>query len=167
MKPVASVEALRDPETCKGCHAEHYAEWQGSMHAYAATDPVFIAMNERGQKETGGQLGDFCVKCHAPMALELGLTTDGLNLPDLTDPSARGVTCYFCHDVSAVEGDHNRALVLAHDATMRGGLGAGKGAADARNAAAAAANAAHRSTYSPLHDGSSRDSAALCGACHD
>jgi len=137
------------------------------MHAYAARDPVFIAMNERGQKETSGQLGDFCVKCHAPMALELGLTTDGLNLPDLTDPNARGVTCYFCHDIEAVNGDHDRALVLAHDKTMRGGLGGGTHADDPRNAAAAAANSAHRSRYSALHDASSASSASLCGACHD
>src|ERR1700759_3040457 len=71
---VAALTTLQDPETCKACHAEHYAEWQSSMHAYAAKDPVFIAMNERGQRETNGALGDFCVKCHAPMALELGLT---------------------------------------------------------------------------------------------
>ncbi len=167
VQPSASIEALQDPETCKGCHAEHYREWQTSMHAYAATDPVFIAMNERGQIETGGALGGFCVKCHAPMALELGLTQDGLNLPDLTDPNARGVTCYFCHDARAVDGDHNRALSLAHDATMRGGLGGGKDAADPRNASAALANSAHRSKYSALHDGSRLDSAALCGACHD
>jgi hypothetical protein len=165
--PIASRAALQDPETCKGCHLQHYREWASSMHAYSARDPVFIAMNERGQRETGGALGGFCVKCHAPMALELGLTTDGLNLPDLTDPNARGVTCYFCHDVKAVEGDHNRALVLAHDTTMRGGLGGGTHAAEARNAAAPIANAAHASKYSALHDGTNSESARLCGACHD
>ena len=40
------------------------------MHAYAAEDPVFLAMNARGQRETKGALGDFCVKCHAPMAVQ-------------------------------------------------------------------------------------------------
>ena len=62
-------EQLRDPETCKGCHPNHYREWSSSMHAYAAQDPVFVAMNKRGQRETHGELGDFCVKCHAPMAV--------------------------------------------------------------------------------------------------
>lgn len=160
-----SLEALRDPESCRSCHLEHYLEWQSSMHAYAAEDPVFIAMNERGQLETDGALGDFCVKCHAPMALELGLTTDGTNLPDLSDPSARGVTCYFCHSISSVDGDHNRALSLSHDGVLRGGLGAGAG--DPRNAAPAAHNAAHRSRYSSLHDATRLESAGLCGACHD
>src|SRR3954465_428275 len=60
-----SLEKLMDPETCKGCHPKHYEEWSGSMHAYAAVDPVFNAMNKRGQRETSGQLGKFCVQCHA------------------------------------------------------------------------------------------------------
>src|SRR4051812_42737985 len=62
-------EKLLDPETCKECHQKHFEEWSGSMHAYASKDPVFRAMNERGQRETNGELGDFCVKCHAPMAV--------------------------------------------------------------------------------------------------
>ena len=48
------------------------------MHAYASDDPVFRAMNQRAQRETSGALGDFCVKCHAPMAVQKALTTDGL-----------------------------------------------------------------------------------------
>src|SRR5688572_21546179 len=37
-KPTATLEQLKDPETCKECHARHYREWSGSMHAYAAED---------------------------------------------------------------------------------------------------------------------------------
>src|SRR6187402_3543695 len=62
-------EQLLDPETCRSCHSEHYREWAGSMHAYASQDPVFLAMNRRGQAETQGALGSFCVGCHAPLAL--------------------------------------------------------------------------------------------------
>ena len=54
---------LLDPTACQGCHQDHYEEWAGSMHAYAADDPVFIAMNQRGQRETNGALGSFCVNC--------------------------------------------------------------------------------------------------------
>ena len=60
---------LLNPETCRECHATHYDEWLGSMHAYAAKDPVFLAMNRRGQRETNGSSGPFCVNCHAPMAV--------------------------------------------------------------------------------------------------
>src|SRR5882724_9881689 len=59
---------LLDPESCRGCHEDYYTEWAASMHAYASRDPVFLAMNRRGIEETSGALGNFCVKCHAPMA---------------------------------------------------------------------------------------------------
>src|SRR5205085_9814425 len=71
-----SAAELRDPAACQGCHPSQFAEWAGSMHAYASEDPVFLAMNQRGQRETNGALGDFCVRCHAPQVVRAGLTTD-------------------------------------------------------------------------------------------
>src|SRR5438270_6561801 len=59
--PMLTRARLLDPEACKECHADHYREWSGSMHAYATDDPVFRAMNARGQRETNGALGTFCV----------------------------------------------------------------------------------------------------------
>ena len=147
-------EQMLDPKSCAGCHPDHYREWSGSMHAYAAEDPVFLAMNRRGQRETSGALGSFCITCHAPMAVRLGATTDGLNLDDV--PShLKGVTCIFCHSVVAVEGTHNAPLVLADDGVLRGGI------------SDPVATTAHGSTYSGLHDRNALDSAGLCGACHD
>jgi hypothetical protein len=149
-----SRDELLDPETCKQCHADHYREWSGSMHAYAADDPVFLAMNKRGQRETGGKLGTFCVNCHAPMAVRENLTKDGLNLAELP-AKVKGVTCFFCHSVDKVEGSHNAQLHLADDLVMRGSY---------RDPVA---NTAHRAAYSPLHDRDQLDSAAMCGTCHD
>jgi hypothetical protein len=150
-------ETLLDPETCRECHQEHFREWSGSMHAYASTDPIFRAMNARGQKETNGALGDFCVKCHAPMAVNEGVT-DGTDL-DAVPKQLQGVTCYFCHNVVSVEGTHNNPLVLANDQTMRGGI------------IAPLKYKAHFAEYSKLFDDDvSRagfESSSLCGACHD
>ncbi len=149
-----SIAELQDPATCNECHPKHYVQWSGSMHAYASEDPVFVAMNQRGQRETNGALGDFCVKCHAPMAVELGLT-DGRNFDPAAMPAqAKGITCYFCHNVKSVEDTHNNGLVLAHDQTMRGGL------------ADPVRSPAHRSSYDPLMDSDSNQSE-LCGSCHD
>src|SRR5207245_2330902 len=78
--PSLSLADLQDPQKCQTCHPDHFKEWSGSMHAYASDDPVFLAMNKRGQRETSGMLGDFCAKCHAPLALALGATKDGTDL---------------------------------------------------------------------------------------
>jgi len=145
---------MLDPETCKQCHATHYEEWSGSMHAYAADDPVFLAMNARGQRETNGALGTFCVKCHAPMAVREKATTDGTNLGALPK-KLKGVTCLFCHSVSDVTDTHDNPLVLADDLTMRASY------------KDPVANGAHRAGYSALHDRSRLESSQLCGACHD
>jgi len=151
---LATRDALLDPKTCTQCHADHYREWSGSMHAYASDDPVFRAMNKRGQRETGGALGTFCVKCHAPMAVRDGKTKDGLDL-DALDPKYKGVTCFFCHSVDGVDGAHDAALHLSDDLALRGEY------------KDPVANTAHRATYSALHDRDQGDSAKMCGACHD
>jgi len=149
-------EQLMDPEACKGCHSKHFQDWAGSMHAYAADDPVFIAMNKRGQRETNGELGDFCVKCHAPMAVRTGATTDGLNLASLPQ-KLKGVTCYFCHTVNGIEQDHqsNNPLTLANDDVMRGPFNDPY------------VSSAHYAGYSPFLNRDRIESATLCGTCHD
>jgi hypothetical protein len=149
-----SRDALLDPATCASCHSVQFAEWSSSMHAYAADDPVFRAMNQRGQRETNGQLGPFCVKCHAPMAVREGATSDGLNL-DSVPQRLHGVTCFFCHTVDEVQGSHDDPLVLANDVTMRGEYHD------------PLSNSAHPSAYSALHDRDQLASASLCGPCHD
>jgi hypothetical protein len=145
---------LLDPNTCKTCHADHFTDWSGSMHAYASDDPVFLAMNARGQRETNGALGDFCVKCHAPLALHEKQTTDGTNLAGL-DPKYKGVNCFYCHAVDASDGTNDNPLHLADDIVMRGPFGD------------PVANTAHPAAYSPLHDRSLLESANFCGPCHD
>ena len=152
-----SVERLQDPNTCLDCHAQHYKEWSGSMHAYASDDPVFIAMNRRGQRETNGELGTFCINCHAPMAVLNGTITKENAAdfdPNMLAPAERGITCYFCHNVEKVTQDHNNGLQLAMDQTMRGGA---KNPVD---------SPAHHSAYDPLMKGTANNSE-MCGSCHD
>jgi hypothetical protein len=149
-----TVEELQNPETCKECHPKHYEQWSGSMHAYAAEDPVFVAMNKRGQRDTNGELGNFCITCHAPMALQLGLATGANFDPAALPPEAKGVTCFFCHNVAEVTDDHNAPIELAMDQTMRGG---------ARNPVD---TPAHNSMFDP-NMASATNKSTMCGACHD
>jgi Cytochrome c554 and c-prime len=149
-----NAEELLDPRSCKSCHPGQFEEWEGSMHAFAASDPVFLAMNRRGQEETNGKLGNFCVNCHAPMAVQAGLTDDGLNLPELPY-EYQGVTCYFCHSANSVDGAHNNPLKLRTDGTLVGPFDDPK------------QNPAHASAYATLADSKHKHSSAACGACHD
>ena len=153
-QPALTRAQLLDPESCRGCHPLHYREWASSMHAYASRDPVFRAMNQRGQRETDGELGDFCVDCHAPLALREGATRDGLDL-DQVPEHLQGVTCYFCHNAVGVGEHFNNDVELAGDTIMRASL------------AAPRATSAHDTAYSRLHDRNHGDSTRLCGSCHD
>lgn len=154
-RPMLTRDELLDPESCKDCHPRHYTEWSASMHAYALEDPVFEAMNTRGQEETDGELGQFCVNCHAPMAVREGAFADDFADLEQVPKQLRGVTCYFCHQVSDVERPHNAGLTLADDGVMRGGI---------RNPVQPWA---HKAEYSELHDRRSTKSSEVCGACHD
>jgi nitrate/TMAO reductase-like tetraheme cytochrome c subunit len=148
-------EQLLDPESCKDCHPKHYEEWSSSMHAYASRDPVFIAMNRRGQEEA--KLDEFCVNCHAPMAVHEKAITDFADLSDVP-AHLQGVTCYFCHNAISVAEPHaNGNIQLANDTTMRGALNK------------PLKPWAHdvSTIKSSLHDPNTLDSSLLCGTCHD
>ena len=137
-----SQDQLMDPQACAQCHPAHFAQWSGSMHAYAADDPVFVAMNARFQKEVASSGADasFCVKCHAPVALATGATSDGQNLATL-DPKLRGVTCFHCHGQK--------------DGSFAGPI------------SDPAHGASHKSVYSTSLDLNDPSSSAFCGTCHD
>jgi nitrate/TMAO reductase-like tetraheme cytochrome c subunit len=122
------------------------------MHAYASSDPLFVALNQRGQDEAN--VGTFCVGCHAPLAVRTGATRDGKNLASLPE-RLQGVTCYACHNVNQITNTHNNSLRLANDSVMRASL------------ANTLPNRAHRSAYSPLLDRAQLESSKLCGSCHD
>lgn len=149
-----TADELRDPETCKTCHPTQYAEWSGSMHAYASDDPVFLAMNARAQRETAGATGPFCVNCHAPLAVREGLTKDGLDLASLPQ-AKKGVTCYFCHAAQSVAGTHDAPITLASDDSLWGPF------------TDPVAGTPHVAKTSALFDDTSPQSAAFCGSCHD
>lgn len=143
--------SLLDPETCRACHPTHVEQWEGSMHAYAGQDPVFRAMMARGQRDA--DLGDFCITCHAPVALALGEVTDG-SLDDVPE-HLQGVTCAACHGITDVHRLNNAGFDWVFDGTFRGAL------ANPQD------NDVHGSAYSPLQDRNDQTSSDLCGSCHD
>lgn len=82
--------------TCMNCHPRHYREWAKSQHAYAQLSPVFNTMQAAILKLTNGTNGDFCIRCHTPVGMNLGeplFTTNFERHPT----SREGITCIACH----------------------------------------------------------------------
>jgi hypothetical protein len=154
-RPAFTRDELLDPKNCKDCHPKHYNEWSMSMHAYATKDPVFQAMNRRGQEATNGALGKFCLQCHAPMAVADDKITD-FSHPEALPEHLQGVTCYFCHNAIETGPDHfNGNIKLANDTTMRAALDR------------AQIPSVHKVAYSVNHDNQHAESSVMCGTCHD
>ena len=82
--------------TCAPCHADIYREWSVSAHAYAQMSPVFNAMHAKILKETNGTNGDFCIRCHTPVGMNLEEPEFMSNL-DRHPTSREGITCIVCH----------------------------------------------------------------------
>ncbi len=85
--------------TCKTCHPNHYREWSVSAHAYAQMSPVFNAMHAAIVKLTNGSNGDFCIRCHTPVGMNMEEPVFMSNL-DRHPTSREGITCISCHRVN-------------------------------------------------------------------
>jgi len=77
-EPVAATVPARAAEACGGCHGAAFADWRGSGHAAAWTNPLFRA----GFKVEPRR---FCVECHAPVAAH----------------ADDGIGCLSCHEARA------------------------------------------------------------------
>jgi hypothetical protein len=152
-EPLAERKDMLTPSFCNPCHHDHYTEWQASMHAYAADDPVFRALNAKMQAESPPGEQAFCLRCHAPMAVRLQAPLDFASLD--ARPELKGVTCIFCHSVESSSGTNNNPLLLHDGHELFGGI---KDPMDP---------GVHIARHSFLLDSSSDGSPGLCGPCHD
>jgi hypothetical protein len=82
--------------TCRTCHPDHYREWSVSPHAYAQMSPVFNSMQATVGKVTGGSNGDFCIRCHNQVGMNMGEKSFMKN-EDRHPTSREGITCIVCH----------------------------------------------------------------------
>jgi len=91
------AQTWQSAAVCAGCHVEIHRTWQGSQHATAFTDPAFQLPYDRLRRENPGKTFD-CEQCHNPMRYLLPQGD-----PRAAIFSREGVTCNFCHSVSAVD----------------------------------------------------------------
>ncbi len=93
----AKAAAPRPSKVCAACHGPIQKAWAASAKAKSWTNPVFQAFLADAQAARGDQIRMVCISCHAPQAAVNGH-------PAVEDPvEQEGVTCNFCHNVSAVE----------------------------------------------------------------
>jgi len=79
-----TFDALAVNARCESCHVDVAAEWRGSLHQVALTDPVVRHQLER-------EPFPFCTGCHAPESAAPAGAPDEL--------SRLGVGCVTCHVV--------------------------------------------------------------------
>ena len=143
-------EAFEGPEVCVDCHPTQVAEWEQSMHAYAALSPVFDAMAAKAWRDTAGQVGTFCTGCHAPIGTLQG-EPGWMVASERSDLSRRGVSCDACHTAVGHTG------IIGNNELVREPHGAKQGPfSDA--------------VYAMRHESEQSDfltSPEMCGSCHD
>ncbi len=99
--------ALEAPDRCFNCHAGYDAavepgtNWQGSMMAQAARDPIFWACLTVAGQDSKWALGtpnavDLCERCHFPQGWLAG-RSDPPNASAMTGSDYDGVHCDVCH----------------------------------------------------------------------
>src|SRR5659263_72615 len=137
------------PEVCGGCHSEIYAQWNGSMHAVAHIDPVYLKLFVIASKETNRTFDEFCTKCHSPIAIITGEKPSYDNYT-VSEFAEKGISCDFCHTVNVSTGIANGAFVSSPGKTKYGPFN------DSNY------STFHTTAYSQLHT-----KAEFCDMCHD
>lgn len=97
--------------TCKTCHENHYKEWSVSQHAYSQLSPIYMAMQNKINQLSNGTNGDFCIRCHTQVGMNLGESTYKSNL-ERHPTSREGITCVVCHRVNQPYGKASGRLAL-------------------------------------------------------
>jgi nitrate/TMAO reductase-like tetraheme cytochrome c subunit len=92
--------------TCAKCHKKIYDEWRVSAHAYAAVSPMFHKFEQKITELSQGTIGTFCVRCHAPVAVQLNFPRSA-SIVDAPYVFREGVTCVACHRVREAYGRVN------------------------------------------------------------
>ncbi len=142
--PKINPDGWTSASVCGECHQSIYAVWQESLHAKAWSDPIFQAAYQRSTDAYGQEQSRVCLSCHTPTVRHGG----DFDVEDSV--TAEGVTCDFCHSLSAVDlSDTVDPVRLSLGKTKYGPL---------RHAQ----SPAHKTVDTKLHTRSE-----LCATCHE
>ncbi|NNF05068.1 MAG: hypothetical protein HKN17_11455, partial [Rhodothermales bacterium] len=158
--------------TCATCHPDHYREWSVSQHAYAQMSPVFNAMHGTILKLTNGTNGDFCIRCHTPVGMNIGEPEFMSNM-DRFATSREGITCIVCHRLQNPYGKVSGRLAIVEGDLFDPVYGPTGNAEVERVVASDSFRVntvrgnAGRAIHTQALEFEQIDTPALCGTCHD
>ena len=164
-------ERFPSATTCAECHPKHYRQWSVSQHAYAQMSPVFNAMHGRILQLTNGTNGDFCIRCHTPVGMNLREPEFMSNI-NRHPTSREGVTCIVCHRVNKAYGKISGRLAIVEGdltRTMYGPSGDNTALDDAIAEAGLLVdpNRVGRKVHRRIEKFFQITTSAQCGTCHD
>ncbi|MGB0723616.1 MAG: multiheme c-type cytochrome [Gammaproteobacteria bacterium] len=111
-------ERMPAAATCRHCHPRQYEQWSMSQHAYTQLSPIFNSFQAALFKLTNGTNGDFCIRCHNPVGMNLGEPLFISNM-DRGTTAREGVTCIACHRVDKALGKiSGRLPIIQGDITQ-------------------------------------------------
>ncbi|MDA1099009.1 MAG: multiheme c-type cytochrome [Proteobacteria bacterium] len=87
--------------TCGTCHPRHFEEWAVSQHSYAQLSPAYMALQNFINLQVNGTNGDFCIRCHNQVGMNMEEPTQISNL-ERHPTSREGITCIVCHRVANI-----------------------------------------------------------------
>ena len=91
----AEQTSFASSEQCRACHAAVFAEWEGSQHSKAWTNPaVRMLSNDFANQD--------CIDCHAPRPIFV--TGIGNRVLPREERRVEGVDCIACHQLPASAG---------------------------------------------------------------
>lgn len=170
------AEALEDrfppARSCATCHPKQYEEWSTSPHAYAQMSPIFNAFQGAVLQLTNGTNGDFCIRCHSPVGMNLNepVFTSNMN----RHPTSReGITCVVCHRLDRPYGKVSGRLAIAEGDIFDPVYGP-KGGDEVKRVIESDSfrvnterGRAGRAIHTDAIEFAPIDEPALCGTCHD
>lgn len=155
---------------CKSCHPKQYREWSVSQHAYAQLSPVYMAMQKTINGFTSSTNGDFCVRCHTPVGMNLNETPFMDNLK--RHPTSReGITCIVCHRMNLEYGKVSGRVAL-HEGTLQATVYGPMGNANLKKALddypfSLAEGEPGRKVHLKVGHFPRISTSGFCGVCHD
>lgn len=158
--------------SCASCHPAQFREWSVSQHSYAQISPVFNAFQGKLNKLTNGSNGDFCIRCHTPVGMNLGEPEFMTNM-DRNPTSREGITCITCHRLTQAYSKVSGRLAIAEgdifDAVYgpTGDQELKRVISDGAYSVNPDRSKSGRAIHADVKVLSQISESAVCGACHD